>query len=454
MMGQQRTIPVFNAGCQVERDGRLVEIQEAVPPYAVVVLGKPLVQADSSSRDQHEVFRARKPSASASLYRSEILAINGPAPIPYKGYGAVTQDWPALALVDLRDADGERVDLPLTHGSYGVRNDSWALQPNGGLFTNLGLDTTTAAELGGREAAAGTWSNLPAQALAWVRPRPMEPEWMTGWRTSTSFNPLPSEAGLDPYNPADDLRLNVEPRRSIKYRMQQPWVSGLKLGQERRLFEPIEDAIDHDPLAWERAQDPHAQADRAVRWVRVREAGTYLASFSARVTGSLLQEDALTSIGLFAAWPAGTGRTPTYQCIPWPAGVAYGRFLIVNDWVDDANVIWIGHGENISCTCVMELKADWAFGFIGLGYDYLHVQSFSCTVQRMGAAANVEQFWEKLANKIDYVNGAYAGEEAFLEDEPSDDPGPEVGSYPVLDPRSVVFANSDPVPRFRFPRSR
>jgi hypothetical protein len=461
-MNGQRILHAYNDGCQVERDGEVVDIQEDVPPFAVCVLGRADRHADAISRDERQVWRVQKPGASSSLYRPEILAINGPAPIKYKGYGEVTQDWPALARVALTDRDGRRVDrIPHTHESWGVRNDSWSLTPNGGLFTNLGLDTTVAAELGGTEGKTGKWSNLQDEVVAWVRPRPPEPQWMIGWRTSQTIDYGYEYDPLDPYGDISDDEVLVDPRRSVKYRLQQPRQA---VEESVRLFEPIADSIDHSGREGEVAAG--FQADRAVRWVRVREAGTYQVDFSAAIALSSKRYYEWVALAVFAAWPNTAGRNVQYKCIPWPAGVAsrrppemrYGGTEYVNINDDDSErflrpVSWslyiADNFENVSSRTIMELGAGWAFGFVALGQSELLVHQFQCTVQRLGQPSNVEAFWEETSRKIDYL-----GNTDWLEDEEDGPPTPDlIDTYPVTDPETVLIDNqpSSGYPAFDLP---
>lgn len=422
-----KQLTIFNAGGTVERNGVLVPVKEEIPPFAVIVLGEPDKQSAGFNRDGVHVWRAYKPGANASLYRPEIVAINGPGRIPYGGYGEATQAWPAPAAVDLSEtADSERPgDMLKTHATLGPRNDSWCLHPGGGLFTQMGLHAPKAVSLGSTVDRTGErWENVTTPTVCWVSPRTVEVAWMTGWRAQQTFAAV--SGGLE-----------VDPRRSVVYRLQRP--AG-EVSEGGRLFEPIADNINHDPTAAEQRYGI-AQVSRQVRWVKVRDAGTYRVSLSFSAVDNMGPTGTrdIQEIGCFAAWP--DVRGDRYKCIPYPAVVARRDPMnfIINGEDQYGNDVTIsgefGGAENVAAVGIMELDAGWAFGFVPIysiytGDDWA-IENFQCTVERIGPPSDVSRFWEAIAAKVTYS----AGGGGFTDPPDSDD---AIAEYPVDEPESLI----------------
>jgi len=453
-----RTLTIFNAGGTVERNGVLVPVKEEIPPFAVIVLGEPDKQAAGFDRDGVHVWRAYKPGANASLYRPEIIAINGPGRVPYGGYGEATQAWPAPAAVDLSETtDSERPgDLLKTHATLGPRNDSWCLHPGGGLFTQMGLHAPKAVSLGSTVDRTGErWENVTTPAVCWVSPRTIEVPWMTGWKVRAQLQ-------------AADIEIEVDPRRSVPFRMQQPYTGAPGM---TRLFEPIADGIDHDASSSERMLGMTGQVFRRVRWVKVRDARPYRVSFS--FSGGDGYEQSIQfgywggtpvirdvqEIGVFAAWPDGD----IYKCIPHPAAVAHRDplALTLETRLEDIDEYY-GYGEygevqiaggytgaqHCSATGIMELDAGWAFGFVPIfspassigaevdsaGKSWM-VYRFQCLVERIGPPNDVLRFWEAIAAKVTY-SASYGWQDWYDTDDP-------LTEYPVTEPESLIVEFSE-----------
>jgi hypothetical protein len=216
----------FNAGSLIEKNGKIVESKDEIPPYALVVIGRAGQEAASFESAESTVWYVSQPGPAAPLYRPELLAVNGPTPIPYQGYGEVSQAWPQRVAVPLVDGA-----VPV-HETYGPKSGSWLAHPHGGLFTCQGLDTVTAQELGAKQTPSGKWSDFPRTGLVWLTPRIADHSWATGWDQGKI---LTKKTVWDPAAEVAD---------PVRFRMQQPSESVEEVG---RMYEPINDKLVHIP---------------------------------------------------------------------------------------------------------------------------------------------------------------------------------------------------------------
>ncbi len=418
---------VYNGGSTVERDGKIVEIEEDIPPFSLVVLGKAGEQTASTERDEHTVWTACKPGKAAPLYRPELLAVNGPVPIWYRCYGEVSQAWPQRVAVASKG-----LDQAIVHRTIGVENDSWLGVPDGGVFTCLGLDVTWLREQGAKLGSDGQWTNLPEKVLVWIAPRLQHNDWANGWMQKQAL------AQKDELTPAAE---RIDP---VRFRLQQPYVSNK---DAVRLYEPIADKVDHQPTKLEDGMPVR----NAVGWWSVRDAGTYLVTFSAKldVNGYWLnQGPGYIGLGLFGGRPNRgdsrkgytafrqpavlASRQPVrivwdYNDLVYPINGRYGQYTIpaksgvwamvpgYNPNEDDpyapygepSGDIW-GSEENVCTSAIVELKAGWILGVLKIGQDAIKVEHFALSIHRLGPASDPEMFWraieEEDAWKVDWAD--------------------------------------------------
>jgi hypothetical protein len=391
----------YNAGSLVEQKGRIVESQEEIPPYALVVIGQSGQEAASVDSAGDTVWYVSQPGPAAPLYRPELLAVNGPTPIPYQGYGEVSQAWPQRVAVPLVDG------VVPVHETYGPKSGSWLAHPHGGLFTCQGLDTVTAQELGAKQTPSGKWGDLPKTGLVWLTPRIADHSWATGWdqgrilTRKTAFDPAPEVA--DP----------------VRFRLQQPSES---VEQTGRMYEPINDKLVHLPTDRDEKKLPIREA---VGWFRVREAGDYFVTFSAKMdvngwwsaNGEWSGGTAYIGLGLFAAKP-GKGdryeafRQPMTMATRQPVRIIYqtdalnpaGIFTNVpahqpaetdpyNPYGDPADNTWSSE-ENVCTSAIFPLDAGWALGVMKIGLDAMKVEHFGITIYRIGPPSDLETYWK------------------------------------------------------------
>ena len=128
--------------------------------------------------DGQAVWGVSKPEALAEeLQNSSLMIFNGPNVLtPYKagnpksGMGKGTQDWPALALMDVAAVNpgwGSSNQWSQVGEMLGVRDDSWLLWRGREAFTFLGQARLSESESTGIQ--PGTSSSLKS---VWVAPRP------------------------------------------------------------------------------------------------------------------------------------------------------------------------------------------------------------------------------------------------------------------------------------------
>jgi len=184
-----------------------------------------------------------------------------------------------------------------------VENDSWLAVPHGGIFTCLGIDPVTAKEFGASQLPSGQWTKLPKTGLVWIAPRLVDEPWAQGWYPGQTLTEK------------DEYHVDEEVDDAAKMRLQQPYQY---TEENPRLYEPI----DNDPTSM-RDHEPKTTEEgfpirRSVKWFKVREAGTYLVTFSAKIglngpwsgfTGGGVDVGPYIGLGLFAARPKINGKS-------------------------------------------------------------------------------------------------------------------------------------------------
>lgn len=425
------TLNVYNGGSPVERNGKIISIEEDIPPFSLVVLGRSGEQSAGSERDEHTVWRADKPGKAAPLYRPELLAASGPVPIWHRCYGEVSQEWPQRVAIASKSFDQD-----IVHRTIGVENDSWLGIADGGLFTCLGLDVTWLREQGARLGANGQWSNLPEKVLVWIAPRHQHNDWANGWMQKQA---LAQKTALTP------AAERIDP---VRCRLQQPYASDQ---DATRLYEPIADKVDHSPTKLEDGMPVH----NAVGWWQVRDAGAYLVTFSAKIDVNgywLFPGPGYIGLGLFGGQPKQGDPRKGYSAFRQPAVLATRKPVRViweeNDWIWPKNGrygdyiipaksgVWVmapggyvptdsgtvdpydpygtpsadiwGSEENVCTSAIVELKAGWILGVLKIGQDAMKVEHFALSIHRLGAAADPEMYWraieEEDAWKVDWAD--------------------------------------------------
>ena len=385
----------INIGSTVTRDGMVKEITETVPPFTFIVIGQSGNQAASRERDHATVWEVGKPGRSAPLSRPEAIAVNGPMPIAYKGYGTITQDWPARVAILSEE-------LPDVHGSVGIGDDNWLAVAGGGLFTVLGADPVFLRENGATQDGNGQWINLPEKVLLWITPRGESRPWGQGWGLT---NDLPTIESLD--------FLLEQPLQS---RLHQPYQGDSP--EATRLFEPADHVTLWEPVLVADDHLPNEDEEglpvkRSVEWLKVREAGTYLLQFGgmiAKTNFGLIDNPDYIGIGLFgAAWNA---ETEEFEIYDQPAAVAsrwpFSTSIEINgviggEYEYGIDTLLIRSQENVTASAIVELKAGWAIGFLKVGETACQVEHFHWSAHKLGSASNPGQFWLANAGKIDWA---------------------------------------------------
>jgi hypothetical protein len=394
----------YNAGSIVERNGKIVESKEEIPPYALVVIGQAGQEAASFDSAGKAVWYVSKPGPAAPLYRPEMLAVNGPTPIPYQGHGEVSQDWPQRVAVPLVDG------VVPVHGTYGPKSGSWLAHPYGGVFTCQGLDTVTAQELGAKQTPTGKWSNLPKTGLAWITPRLTDHPWATGWDQGQL---LAKKSVWDP---------SAEVSDAVAFRLQQPQEALAQSEAIDRIgwaYEPINDRKVHMPTDAEKG----LPIRDAVGWFKVREAGDYFVTFSSKLdvngywsaNGSWSGAGAYIGLGLFAAKPTKVPdkfeawRQPVTMATRQPVRIIYQMDIISGqgwyenkptyspiegDYYGDSEDDIFSSEENVCASAIMPLDAGWALGVMKIGLDAMRVEHFNITIYRLGPPSDLETYWK------------------------------------------------------------
>ncbi len=402
-------INVQNLGSMVERSGRLVEIRETIPPFATVEIARAPRGKSTTERDAIPVWYASKPGPEAYQRPPGELAINGPVPIVYGGFGEVVVGEAGRATVK------NTADFPRVHDGLGPRNDSWHLWPCGDQFTCQGLDETLAREQGGAK-TGDRWTRLPEVAVVLVAPRTPDLIWMHGFSRLTRYATTPGTA-------------EIEAAKPVQYRLYQPkkpaWVFAKqkKTGKyQDQSFEPINDDLNHampgDP---EKAEEDRLPWYTDVGWCKVRDAGTYLIHFAATLSYDSPQDTPFgvaMAVGLFGAKPAPAGKTGHYKGyvrLEQPAGVIsrMTRSRTYDGSIPDLTAVHLWHTEeNAATAAVIELDAGWAFGFLPIpaGAVHFNVAHFSCSVVRIGPVSSrqkrkaepaAEEYWKAIAHKTE-----------------------------------------------------
>ena len=388
----------YNRGSVVTRDDLRKEINETVPPFAFVTIGRAGEQTAARARHNFTVWNVGKPGTDAAIHHPGTIAVNGPLPIVHKGYGKISQDWPARVAI-------ESSDLPDVHGSVGIADDSWFAQPGGGTFTVLGADPVFLSDNGAVKNTAGQWINLPDVVLLWIVPRGDSRPWAQGWGL---LNEPPTIESLD--------YLQEEPLQS---RLQQPYQG--ETPEPVRLFEPVDHATLWEPVLTDTDHEPESDEDdlpikRSVEWIKVRETATYLIHFSAMIAKAdydVVDDPAYIGIGLFgAAWNEDTEEFEMYDqpaaiASRWPFRFSTnlnaeitGTYGYGYDWT--VTTLFVRSMENVAGSAVVELKAGWAFGFLKIGLTKVQVEHLQWTAYRLGSAVDPESFWLANAGKVDW----------------------------------------------------
>jgi hypothetical protein len=399
---------VQNIGSVVYRNRRLVEIRETIPPFGVVELSRAPGGKTHAAGTGQTVWYASKPGPDVHLRRPEQLAINGPTPIPYGGWGYVSQKDPTRGCVATRGNNGRPADLPRVGDAIGPRHDSWLLWPGHDAYTYMGLDTVATSDLGGRQNQRQAWKSLPPVAPVWVSRRTDRPIWMHGFdrlaKSSTIGGaPQPDTPWIDMKNPL--TYWIVQPPKT-----RDEW--------ERKLaypFEPIDDGLNHlMPGDLELKEEDRPPQINDVGWCKVRESGVYLIHAAGTITVGYDVAEKLgapLAIGLFGATPTakkGTGYKG-YELIKQPAMVMTRRSRVcttinstpspIDQW---QYVVGAVKRENAAAAGIVELDAGWAFGFLPIGDFSLVVYHWSVSVVRLGPTTqeSVEAFWKSNAPKV------------------------------------------------------
>jgi len=400
----------YNRGGKVTRDEKEKDVEEDVPPFAFVIIGRSGEQAASRERDLATVWEVEKPGRAAPLHRPETIAVNGPSPIRFEGWGQVTQDWPARVAIASEN-------LPMVHGSVGLADDSWLAVPAGGLFTVLGADPIFLRENGATKDSDGVWQNLPETVLLWITPRGESRPWGQGWALT---NTLPTVESLD--------FLLEQP---FQYRLQQPYLGepldAPKDGEpepEPRLFEPADHVTLWEPVQEEDDHDPEEEEEeypikRSIEWVKVRERGSYLIQFGAMISKAdytIIDRPEYIGIGLFgAAWNEETEEFEIYDqpvaiASRWPFRASLdldATFSVANgagyDYVTyTLDTLILRSQENVCASAVVELEGGWALGFLKIGLTEVLAEHFHWTGYKLGPASDPETFWAANAGKVDW----------------------------------------------------
>jgi hypothetical protein len=391
---------VQNIGSVVSRNRRLTEIRETIPPFGVVELCRATGGKTHTAETGQTVWYASKPGPDAHLRRADQLAINGPTPIPYGGWGYIPQDEPLRGCVATRDAKGRAVELLRIGDALGPRHDSWLLWPEGAIYTYAGLDTIVAKELGADADRKGKWSKLPPVVPVWISRRSNHPVWMHGFDRLARYGAASSEA---PVNMADTLKYwIVQPPKT-----RDEWARKLAYP-----FEPIDDKLNHlMPGDLEIPEEKRLPQTNDVGWCKVRESGVYMVHFSGTITPVNYVDDKLgapLSIGLFAARPVQRGETADYQDykrIKQPAAMLTRRSRVIGTIgaspFGPESILGPAKLENAAAATIMELEAGWAFAFLTIGAA-LEVYHWSLSVVRLGptTSQSVETYWQSVTPKV------------------------------------------------------
>lgn len=354
-----------------------------IPPFSAVrIEGEPI------QRGQRIAWPIVQVGAHADDADPSRLAFVGALPIGPKGYGSVSQIYPARVQVAESVLIGERT---------GPRPTDWKFDASG-EFVSCGGDV----------------SAKPAGSLAWVSSASTTlPTWCQGWLPSVIYPGL------------TNIVLNRD--YPIRFRLQQPPQldeEGVPIDHrdvtERYPFEPIDDGEDHGLLDYEKTFPKY----REVGWIKVREAGRYLVHFQGIVYGgnwSPLTEyiddtwwygTTVVGVGLFARKPKGVG----WEEIEQPAVLASrnsrtklymeadsGTVMGPNDiTVDESYTL----KENVAASAVIELGADWAFGLVPIHQtSRVFLANWGITCAKIGASHDPDHYWEAVAEKIDPDTG-------------------------------------------------
>jgi hypothetical protein len=401
---------VQNIGSVVYRNRRLVEIRETIPPFGVVELTKaPKGQVHTS--DTQTVWYASKPGPDVHLRRAEQLAINGPTPIPYGGWGYVSQADPLRGCMATKDAKGKAVGLPRVGDGIGPRHDSWLLRPGHDAYTFMGLDTVATGDLGGRQNKRGQWKSLPPVVPVWVNRRTDRPIWMHGFdrlARSSTVGGVASE-GTPWINMTEPLKYwIVQPPKTTD-----EWARKLAYP-----FEPIDDGLNHlMPGDLELKEEERPPQINDVGWCQVRESGVYLVHFSGTLTVANFPDEQLgvpLAIGLFAARPVTKTEKQEqtdykgFRRIKQPAAMLTRRSRVVGTIGSEPSpftpqaILGPPKWENAATASIIELDAGWAFSFLPIGVFSLVVYHWSVSMFRIGPTtqASVETFWKSVTPKV------------------------------------------------------